>query len=108
MDCDSMGWRVVTLPLFPVVLSPRSMRRSCAVPHASVAHTGWGSSSSTKNEDVGSCCCLPRFFTRFPTQLCDAGRVTARIGPPGDAMWDGGVIRMGPEDGPGMPGRVAW
>jgi hypothetical protein len=29
----------VTLPLFPVVLSPRSMRRSCTAPHASVART---------------------------------------------------------------------
>jgi hypothetical protein len=40
MQCMGIGeLRVMTLPQFPVVLSPRSMRRSCAVPHASVART---------------------------------------------------------------------
>ncbi|WP_066338971.1 helix-turn-helix domain-containing protein [Azohydromonas lata] len=48
------------------------------------------------------------FHLVFPTQFCDAGRATSRIGPPGEAVWDGGVMRMGNEDGPGMPGRVAW
>jgi hypothetical protein len=51
---------------------------------------------------------LALFHRVFPTQFCDPRRAAARTEPPGDAMWDGGVMRMSDEDGPGMPGHIAW